>query len=57
MTKKVTTLTPINVMAPIGPYSHIAKTGDFISVSAIVGVNPATGLLAGPDIKSKVLVL
>jgi 2-iminobutanoate/2-iminopropanoate deaminase len=53
MAKKVTTLTQKGVMAPIGPYSHIAKTGDFIAISAIAGVNPATGELAGSDIEAQ----
>lgn len=46
---KVETFTPANVMKPIGPYSHIAKAGPFISISATAGVDPTTGLLAGPD--------
>jgi 2-iminobutanoate/2-iminopropanoate deaminase len=45
----VETFTPDNVMKPIGPYSHIAKAGLFITISATAGVDPATGLLAGPD--------
>ena len=53
MTKKVITLTPKGVMTPIGPYSHIAKTGDFVAISAIAGVDPATGELAGPDIEAQ----
>lgn len=47
---KVETFTPSNVMKPIGPYSHIAKAGPFISISATAGVDPTTGLLAGPDV-------
>ena len=47
---KVETFTPDNVMKPIGPYSHIAKAGPFISISATAGVDPTTGLLAGPDV-------
>ncbi|HKU74749.1 MAG TPA: RidA family protein [Pyrinomonadaceae bacterium] len=46
---KVETFTPDNVMKPIGPYSHIAKAGPFISISATAGVDPTTGLFAGPD--------
>lgn len=37
-------------MKPIGPYSHIAKANGLIAISAIAGVDPATGELAGPDI-------
>jgi 2-iminobutanoate/2-iminopropanoate deaminase len=47
---KVETFTSANVMKPIGPYSHIAKAGPFIAISAIAGVDPATGELAGPDV-------
>lgn len=50
---QVETFTPDNVMQPIGPYSHIAKAGPFISISAIAGVDPTTGLLAGPDVYSQ----
>jgi 2-iminobutanoate/2-iminopropanoate deaminase len=47
---KVQTFTPGNVMTPIGPYSHIARAGPFISISATAGVDPATGRLAGPGV-------
>jgi len=40
-------------MKPIGPYSHIAKAGPFIFVSATAGVDPLTGQLAGPDTYSQ----
>ena len=46
---KVETLTPDDVMKPIGPYNHIAKAGPFIAISATAGVDPATGELAGQD--------
>ena len=46
----VETFTPSNVMKPLGPYSHIAKAGPFVSISAIAGVDPATGRLAGPEV-------
>ena len=46
---KVETLTPDDVMKSIGPYSHIAKAGPFIAISATAGVDPATGELAGQD--------
>lgn len=49
----VRTSTPKNTMAPIGPYSHIAKTGSFITIGAVAGVDPATGLLAGPDVTTQ----
>ena len=50
---KVETRTPDGVMKPIGPYSHIAKAGPFIAISATAGVDPATGELAGPDVYSQ----
>jgi 2-iminobutanoate/2-iminopropanoate deaminase len=46
---KVETFTSDDVMKPIGPYSHVAKAGRFIAISAIAGVDPATGEFAGPD--------
>ena len=36
-------------MKPIGPYSHVAKAGPFISISGTAGVDPSTGELAGSD--------
>jgi 2-iminobutanoate/2-iminopropanoate deaminase len=50
---KVETFTPTNVMKPIGPYSHIAKAGPFITISATAGVDPATGELAGPTVHAQ----
>lgn len=46
----VETSTPPNTPAPIGPYSHIAKVGSFISIGGTAGVNPVSGQLAGPDV-------
>ena len=37
-------------MEPIGPYSHIAKVGNFITIGGTAGVDPSTGELAGNDI-------
>lgn len=54
MTQKVETFTPEYVMTPVGPYSHIAKSGKLISISATAGVDPATGELAGDDVESQV---
>src|SRR3954469_6105127 len=47
MTSRVETLTPPNTPTPIGPYSHIAKVGEHISIGGTAGVDPATGQLAG----------
>ena len=53
MPSRVETSTPPNTPRPIGPYSHIAKVGQFISIGGTAGVNPATGDLAGPDVYSQ----
>ena len=50
---KVEIFTPANTMTPVGPYSHIAKVGQFITIGGTAGVDPATGELAGPDIESQ----
>ncbi len=42
-------------MRPIGPYNHIAKVGEFITIGATAGVDPTTGKLIGPDIASQTL--
>jgi 2-iminobutanoate/2-iminopropanoate deaminase len=49
----VETSTPPNTPIPIGPYSHIAKAGPFISIGGTAGVDPATGRLAGPDVQAQ----
>jgi len=53
MPSRVETSTPPGTPRPIGPYSHIAKVGQFISIGGTAGVNPATGELAGPDVYSQ----
>ena len=50
---KVETSTPPGTPAPIGPYSHIAKVGPFITIGGLAGFDPATGAMAGPDIASQ----
>jgi 2-iminobutanoate/2-iminopropanoate deaminase len=50
MTPIIETSTPPNTPTPIGPYNHIAKVGQFISIGGTAGVNPATGELAGSDV-------
>ena len=47
---KVETSTPANTPTPIGPYSHIAKVGQFITIGGTAGFNPKTGQLAGPGV-------
>jgi 2-iminobutanoate/2-iminopropanoate deaminase len=53
MTNIVETYTPANTPKPIGPYDHIAKVGQFISIGGTAGVDPATGQLAGSDVYSQ----
>ena len=47
---KVQTSTPLNTPIPIGPYNHIARVGQFISIGGTAGINPDTGQLAGPTV-------
>lgn len=53
MSPRVETSTPPNTPTPIGPYNHIAKVGQFISVGGTAGVDPATSQLAGSDVYSQ----
>jgi len=53
MSPKVETSTPPNTPEPIGPYNHIAKVGQFISIGGTAGVNPQTRQLAGSDVYSQ----
>ena len=53
MPDKVETFTPPNTPQPIGPYSHIAKVGSFITIGGTAGVDPSTGRLAGSDVESQ----
>ena len=50
---RVKTSTPPDTPTPIGPYSHIAKVGQFITIGGTAGVDPRSGQLAGPDIYSQ----
>jgi len=49
----VETITPPNTPTPIGPYSHVAKVGDWITIGGTAGVDPSTGQLAGHDIAAQ----
>jgi 2-iminobutanoate/2-iminopropanoate deaminase len=53
MSPTVETSTPANTPTPIGPYSHVAKVGQFISIGGTAGVDPSSGQLAGPDVYSQ----
>ncbi len=53
MSPKVETSTPPNTPNPIGPYNHIAKVGQCITIGGTAGVNPKSGKLAGSDVYSQ----
>ena len=53
MSPTLETSTPPNTPQPIGPYNHVAKVGAWITIGGTAGVNPASGLLAGPDAYSQ----
>lgn len=46
---RVQTSTPPNTPTPIGPYSHIAMVGEFITIGGTAAFDPATGQLVGAD--------
>ncbi|HJQ38094.1 MAG TPA: Rid family hydrolase [Thermoanaerobaculia bacterium] len=50
---KVEVSTPPNTPRPIGPYNHVARVGQFLTIGGMAGVNPATGQLAGNDAYSQ----
>jgi 2-iminobutanoate/2-iminopropanoate deaminase len=49
----VETSTPPGTPAPIGPYSHIARVGSWITIGGTAGFDPATGALVGPDVAAQ----
>lgn len=53
MTTRVEVSTPPRTPEPIGPYSHVAKVGQFITIGGTAGIDPATGQLAGGDAYSQ----
>ena len=46
----VVTITPGNAPAPIGPYNHIAKVENLITIGGVAGIDPKTGEVAGEDV-------
>jgi 2-iminobutanoate/2-iminopropanoate deaminase len=50
---RIETSTPANTPTPIGPYSHVAKVGGFITIGGTAGVDPATGQLAPGNVGSQ----
>ena len=53
MVHSLQTFIPANLPQPLGPYSHIAKAGPLITISAIAGMALETGKLVGPDAYSQ----
>jgi 2-iminobutanoate/2-iminopropanoate deaminase len=49
----VETHIPPGTPTPIGPYSHVARVGDLITIGGTAGVDPATGELAEGDVTSQ----
>lgn len=49
----VETVTPPGTPTPIGPYSHVARVGDWITIGGTAGVDPATGRLAGNEVETQ----
>ena len=46
---RVKTSIPPNTPVPIGPYSHIAKVGEFITIGGTAAFDPVSGELVGTD--------
>jgi 2-iminobutanoate/2-iminopropanoate deaminase len=49
----VETFTPPGTPTPIGPYSHIARVGSFVTIGGTAAFDPATGQLAGSDVATQ----
>jgi 2-iminobutanoate/2-iminopropanoate deaminase len=47
------TVSTTNAPAAVGPYSQAVWAGDFLYCSGQLGLDPATGALAGPDAASQ----
>ena len=50
---EVMTSTPSDAPTPIGPYSHVAKVGSFITIGGVGGFHPRTGELAGATVDAQ----
>jgi len=46
-------ITAANAPAALGPYSHAVAAGDLLFTSGQLGMDPATGKLAGENIESQ----
>lgn len=53
MSSRVETSTPPGTPLPIGPYSHISKVGQWITIGGTAAFDPQTGELAGTDAYSQ----
>jgi 2-iminobutanoate/2-iminopropanoate deaminase len=49
----IQTYSPASMFEPIGPYSHLAKAGPFITISGTPGVDPMTSQMVGDDAYSQ----
>ena len=47
------TVSASNAPAAVGPYSQAVWAGDFLYCSGQLGLDPATGTLAGADVASQ----
>ena len=53
MAPHVKTSVPPNTPKPLGPYSHVAKAGSMISISATAGIDAATNEIVSDDAYSQ----
>ena len=53
MGSRVETFTPPGTPRPIGPYSHVAKVGNSITIGGTAAFDPVTGLLVGDDVATQ----
>ncbi|MBQ3134423.1 MAG: RidA family protein [Oscillospiraceae bacterium] len=48
-----TVITAVNAPVALGPYSHAVAVGDLLYTSGQIGLDPATGKLAGDGIEAQ----
>jgi len=53
MSPRPETSTPPGTPPPIGPYSHIARVGDAITIGGTAAFDPDTGALVGDDVATQ----
>ena len=49
----VDTSTPPGTPTPIGPYSHIARVGSWITIGGTAAFDPVSGEIVGPDVAAQ----